>query len=80
MEYSNATGKRDIRLSVRMIPSDIHKIHPRAPFDISPTGPGAYPDNLESGVRIAHQHRDGCERKLWLRITMTLSGLWFQES
>ena len=33
---------------------DIRKIHSRAPFDISPTGSGAHPDNFESSDRIAH--------------------------
>ena len=63
MKYSNATGMRDIRLSVHMIPSDIHKIHPRAPFDISPTEPGAHPDNLESGDRIAHPTSMPCKQE-----------------
>lgn len=46
---SRTTGEREIRLSETIIAKDVHKIQPRAPVVISPTGPGAQPLSFDSG-------------------------------
>lgn len=43
------TGRRETKESAHMIARETQRIHPLAPVDMSPTGPGAHPACLESG-------------------------------
>ena len=47
-------GMRDTTLSATIIANDVQRIQPRAPFVISPTGPGAQPRNFDNGESTAH--------------------------
>lgn len=45
-------GMRETKESAHMMARETQRIHPLAPEDMSPTGPGAHPACLDSGDRI----------------------------
>lgn len=51
---SQATGTSETRLSDTMTASATHRIQPRAPVAMSPTGPGLQPESFASGERTPH--------------------------
>lgn len=67
--YSTATGSKDIRLSTHMMPRAVHNIHPRAPYVISPIGPGAQPEYFERGERIPQPTNMPYVRISWVNVS-----------
>lgn len=61
---SHATGSNETRLSAHMMANETQRIQPLDPEVISPTGPGAHPENLAIGERIPHPTSIPCAKEV----------------